>query len=166
MPHLGNMVTRHTQQNVLGSLPDTSPGINSIALQLQLFKHASLILLKPGHGLRFCHCWAGETFSDANLSQKDSKITNVEEKSKQFNSWMNCSFSQRRAVTGMSMFKGEAAKSWENDGNNSPLFRMSLFWRLSTDLNFGGSTACWDSDRKSKILFYWCMQVIFYLSAF
>lgn len=51
-----------------------------------------------------------ETFSDANRSHKDSKITG-EEKSKQLSSWINSSFSQRKAVPGMRLFKGEAAKS-------------------------------------------------------
>lgn len=51
-----------------------------------------------------------ETFSDANGSHKNSKIT-WEEKSKQLSSWTNSSFSQRKAVTGMRLFKGEAAKT-------------------------------------------------------
>lgn len=51
-----------------------------------------------------------ETFSDANNSQRESKITG-KEMSKQLSSWMNSSFSQRKAVAGMRLFKREAAKS-------------------------------------------------------
>lgn len=54
-----------------------------------------------------------EAFSDDNRSHKGSKITGEEDKSKQWSSWMNSSFSQRKAATGMRLLKGEAAKSCE-----------------------------------------------------
>lgn len=89
-----------------------------LVLQLRLFKYASLILEKPGHSfLSLLDPEVGqvrqtETFSDANRTHKNSKITG-EEKSKQLSSWKNSSFSQRKAVTGMRLFKGKAAKSWD-----------------------------------------------------